>query len=230
MKLTCNEILVLSCTVTQSEKLRPGHNSVCQRRLCTAYVARNTKFCGYGVQKHRRCVEDTPELRRGTCGGARQRMQSIHGLGVLQAWSSGAAAGNRRPIPPRAPSVGSQDRSQASQLCLGTDRPLGACPEALDARARRSPQRLGRPGRARWRPQPTPAGVRHLDGRRTTAGGLPSAREQVPSHAHAAWRPYCAADSTSTAARARCLPETPRSTAEEHPAPARSMAWPLPLS
>jgi hypothetical protein len=74
------------------------------------------------------------------------------------------------------------------------------------------------------------AGVRHADGRRTTAGGLPSAREQVPSHAHAAWRPYCAADSRATAARARCLPEKPRSTAEEHPAPARSMAWPLPLS
>ena len=36
----------------------------------------------------------------GTCGGARQRMQTIHGLGVLQAWSSGAAAGNHRLNPP----------------------------------------------------------------------------------------------------------------------------------
>ena len=36
------------------------------------------------------------------------------------------------------------------------------------------------------------AGVRHVDGRGTTAGGLPSAREQVRSHANAAWRPLCA--------------------------------------
>ena len=74
------------------------------------------------------------------------------------------------------------------------------------------------------------AGVRHVDGRGTTAGGLPSAREQVRSHANAAWRPFGAAESRATAARARGLPEKPRRTAEEHPAPARSMAWPLPLS
>ena len=74
------------------------------------------------------------------------------------------------------------------------------------------------------------AGVRHVDGRGTTAGGLPSAREQVRSHANAAWQPFGPVGLTSTAATARSLPETPRSTAEEHPAPARSMAWPLPLS
>ena len=94
-------------------------------------------------------------MRRGTCGGAWQRTSLYMGSRVLRAWSTGAAAGNRRPCPPRAPSMGSQHQSQASQLCLGTDRQLiGACPEALDARARRSPQRLGTSGRSRWRPQP----------------------------------------------------------------------------
>ena len=95
--------------------------------------------------------------------------------------------------------------------------------ESLRARPRR------RRGDARPLALAAPAGVRHLDGRRTTAGGLPSAREQVPSHAHAAWRPFCATRGRPLRL-ARSLPETPRSTAEEHPAPARSMAWPLPLS
>ena len=125
-----------------------------QQRLCSAYVAKNTKFCGYGVQKHRRCVEDTPELRRGTCGGARQRSSLYTGSRVLQAWSSGAAAGNRRPSPPRAPSVGSQDRSQASQLFQSLRAGTGACPEALEVCAPGRPQRLGTSDRSRWRPQP----------------------------------------------------------------------------
>ena len=30
-----------------------------QRRRCSAYDVRNTKFCGYGVQKHRRCVKNS---------------------------------------------------------------------------------------------------------------------------------------------------------------------------
>ena len=198
-----------------------------QRRLCSAYVAKNTKFCGYGVQKHRRCVEDTPELRRGTCGGARQRSSLYTGSRVLQAWSSGAAAGNRRPSPPRAPSVGSQDRSQASQLCLGTDRPPGACPEALDARARRSPQRLGMPGRSRWRPQPASGTLMAVVPQLAVSPALAS-RSAPMQTLHGG---HCVlSDSRATAARARCLPEKPRSTAEEHPAPARSMAWPLPLS
>ena len=80
-------------------------------------------------------------------------------------------------------------------------------------------------GDARPRSLAAPAGVRHADGRRTTAGGLPSAREQVPSHAHAAWRPYCAVDSTLTAAKARCLrqksPEARQRSIQHRPGP-----WP----
>ena len=49
------------------------------------------------------------------------------------------------------------------------------------------------------------AGVRHVDGRRATADGLPRSARMLASsrplpHAHAAWRPFCPVDSTASAA------------------------------
>ena len=204
----------------------PGHNSV-SGGYAAPMSPRNTKFCGYGVQKHRRCVEDTPELRRGTCGGARQRSSLYTGSRVLQAWSSGAAAGNRRPCPPRAPSVGSQDRSQASQLFQSLRAGTGACPEALEVCAPGRAADVGTPGRSRWRPQPASGTLMAVVPQLAVSPALAS-RSAPMQTLHGG---HCVlSDSRATAARARCLPEKPRSTAEEHPAPARSMAWPLPLS